>query len=327
MKKMTLSKATGMAKGGAGLPGKALTAADFILPDSEIEELVLRNTRQAFDAEDPKWREVESKEISRRRLGIRAYLRRLLTRGRNVRKRGAVSELYEDFWTNAQTADHVSRQGKRTLAMRWRNRGMLVSPQLLRQVHIAYLMHAIETIRPKRVLEVGCGNANVLFALASRFPEIEFAGVELTAAGVAAAKNMQAETELPQSFAAASPQPPRDLTAHRRVDVRQADARALAFPDRSFDLVYTRLALEQMEEIRNQVMKEVARVAAEALVLIEPWRDFNISGPGRDYIRRQGYFTAKARHLARFGFAVVYASDDIPQKVQMSSGPVVALRK
>ena len=82
-----------------------------------------------------------------------------------------------------------------------------------------------------------------------------------------------------------------------------------------------------MEEIRNQAMEEVARVAAKALVLIEPWRDFNIGGPGRDYIRRQGYFAAKARHLERFGFAVVYASDDIPQKVQFSSGPVVALRK
>lgn len=325
--RMTLSETTGMAKGAAGLRGKALTAADFTLPDSEIEELVLRNVRQALDVEDPKWREVASKEISRKRLGIRTYLRRLLTSGRNVRKRGDVGGLYEEFWTNAQTADHVSRQDNRTLAVRWRDRGMLASPQLLRQVHIAYLMHAIETIRPQRALEVGCGNANVLFALAARFPEIEFAGVELTAAGVAAAKKMQAEPDLPQSFAAASPQPLRDLTAHRRVDVRQGDARALPFPDRSFDLVYTRLALEQMEEIRGRAMKEVARVADKALVLIEPWRDFNIRGPGRDYIRRQGYFAAKARHLARFGFAVVYASDDIPQKVQFSSGPVVALRK
>jgi ubiquinone/menaquinone biosynthesis C-methylase UbiE len=302
--------------------------ADFAIPEAEMEALLARNARQVFvSLSDPAWLKAADADISKRKLGLRTWMRRLLSSGRNARKQGEVRGNYEYFWRNAQTQNHVERQDDRNVAVQWGARGALVSPQLLRQVHLAYFMRAIENLRPQRVLEVGCGNGNVLLTLAARFPETSFTGVELTEAGVAAAKALQAEATLPESMAAASPSPLLDLTAHTRVDVRQGDASKLPFPDQSFDLVYTRLALEQMEAIREEAMREVTRVAKTAVVLLEPWRDFNGSGVGREYIRRQGYFAGRVRDLEAYGFNVIYATEDLPQKVQFSSGPAVALRR
>lgn len=302
--------------------------ADFAISEAEMEALLARNARQVFTSlSDPAWLKAADAGISKRKLGLRIWLARLLSSGRNARKQGEVRGNYEYFWQNAQTQNHVERQDGRSVAVQWGSRGALVSPQLLRQVHLAYFMRAIEKLRPQRVLEVGCGNGNVLLTLAARFPDVSFAGVELTDAGVAAAKALQTEATLPESIAKASPSPLLDLTAHTRVDVRQGDARKLPFPDRSFDLVYTRLALEQMEAIRDEAMREVTRVARTAVVLLEPWRDFNRSGLGRDYIRRQGYFAGRVRDLESYGFDVVFATEDLPQKVQFSSGPAVAIRK
>ena len=118
----------------------------------------------------------------------------------------------------------------------------------------------------------------------------------------------------------------RSIPPHRRVELMVGDARTLPFPDRAFDLVYTRLALEQMEQIREAALREIARLAARAVVLIEPWRDFNQRDPGRAYVRRMGYFAGHVADLRRLGFEVKLSTADIPQKVQFISGPVAAVR-
>ena len=65
------------------------------------------------------------------------------------------------------------------------------------------------------------------------------------------------------------------------VEFRQGNAAALPYPDRSFDVVYTILAVEQMESIREQAMREIVRVARSHVVMIEPLMDSN-----RDPLRR-----------------------------------------
>src|SRR5690606_1356218 len=122
------------------------------------------------------------------------------------------------------------------------------------------LIRLVEHLKPRRVLEVGCGLGIHLILLACRFPEVEFTGVELTAAGHRAARALQAEERLPQHLVAFAPEPLVDLTGFRRVDFRQGNAAALDFPDQRFDLVYTVLALEQMERVRARALAEIARV-------------------------------------------------------------------
>ena len=305
----------------------APTAADFQVPDAEVEALVARSLRQAFTDDDPEWRAIVARAVGTRSLGWRRWLKRLVTQGRNARPQSDVRSGYEQHWNLKPTVEqYVASLDQRIVHARWRGRGMNLAPQALRQVHMLYVLRAIDVVGARRVLEVGCGNGNVILSMAACAPQVAFSGVELTEAGVAAARAVQELPELPTSLVAASPAPVRDAGAHRRVQLQTGDARRLPFPDRAFDLVYTRLALEQMEQIREQALAEIARVADRAVVLVEPWRDFNLADPGRAYVKRMGYFSARSTDLARLGFNVVLATDDVPQKVQFSSGPVVALR-
>ena len=70
-----------------------------------------------------------------------------------------------------------------------------------------------------------------------------------------------------------SPEPLLSRTAHQKITFMQGNAAELPFPDRSFDLVYTVHALEQMDEIAPKALSEIARVAKKRVIFIEPFRD------------------------------------------------------
>jgi SAM-dependent methyltransferase len=302
-------------------------AGSFLLPDAAIEDVLQRYTRKIFDTSSQEWRDERVRHIGMRRLSLRRLLRRLLASGRNARDQAEVRSDYEAHWDAKDALErYVMGQDERMLCVAWRDRGMMVAAQTLRHVHLLCLMRAIEAVEAQSVLEVGSGNGNIILTLAGRFPAVSFSGVELTQSGLAIARALQEQPTLPASFAERSPAPLMDLTAHRRVQLSNGDARELPFPDKSFDLVYTRLALEQMEAIRVQALREVTRVARRAVINIECWRDFNRDGPGRAYVRRQGYFAGRAADLEKHGFRIVLATADLPQKVQFNSGLVVALR-
>lgn len=301
---------------------------EFAVEDALIYTLFAPHIREEFDISDPAWQERAAQEISKRTLGKLQWLRRMIHTGRNTAEQAKVREVYDNHWMLAESLEqYVESLNGRSLAIEWQQRGFIASPQILRQVHILYIMKAIETLGAKKILEVGCGNGNAILTLAARFPQVSFSGVELTASGIKIAHAAQAIPELPPGLANNSPLPARDLSAHQRAELRVGDARALPYSDRSFELVYTRLALEQMEQIREQALSEIFRVADRAVVLVEPWRDYNMSQHARAYIRRAGYFAGRIKHLEKLGFHVVFETKDIPQKVQFVAGPVVALRR
>jgi SAM-dependent methyltransferase len=299
------------------------------VPESKILRIMEGRITETYMSDDPRWRKIRDEAIGNRGLSWRRLLGRLIrAQGRNGRDQAEIRRTYDQHYGATTTVlDWLNALDERTQPVEWRDKGMIVTPQAVRVVHLLYLSQAIKTLKPRRVLEVGCGNGNMLFSLAVTFPDIEFCGVELNTAGVALAHKAQELENLPDSFARVCAAPMRDNTAHRRVSIQAGDARALPFPNRSFDLVYTRLALEQMEQIRPQALSEITRVADSAVALIEPWRDFNKSDPGKAYIRRMGYFNGKSSDLGLYGFTPILVTDDIPQKVQFKAGPVIALRK
>ena len=98
----------------------------------------------------------------------------------------------------------------------------------------------------------------------------------------------------------------------------------MPFDDSSFDLVFSLLALEQMEAIRDAAVAEVARVSARWAVMIEPFTDFNRDPLRRACTEAKGYFSLGTRDLKRFGLEPVFVFDDIPQKITRGAGLVVA---
>lgn len=296
--------------------------------DSEIERIMDGRIVDSFSSTDPVWLAARDHAIGNRSLGWRRLLgRRLKAGGRNGREQLEVRKTYDQHYGATSTVlEWLHDLDQRSVTGEWRDRGLVLTPGALRLAHLLYLARAIAVLRPNRVLEVGCGNGNMLFSLAVMFPGVSFSGVELSEVGVALAHQLQEQESLPASFANACTSAMLDPTAHRRVSVQGADARSIPFADRSFDLVYTRLALEQMEQIRPQVLGQIARISDSAVALIEPWHEFNLVDPARAYIRRTGYFDGKANDLERLGFKVAFVTDDLPQKVQYRVGPVVALR-
>jgi ubiquinone/menaquinone biosynthesis C-methylase UbiE len=186
------------------------------------------------------------------------------------------------------------------------------------------LVRALEWLRPASVAEVGFGYGLNLLLLSMQFPAIRFAGVELTQAGLDKARSLSADPLTPgqlESFAVGAL---RDVTAPGRLDLRQGSADALPLEDKSVDVAVTVLALEQMEQIRDQAIAELSRVARQHVVMIEPFADWNMDGHRREYIRRHDYFAARVADLPRYGLVPLVATADMPNKLSFRAGLVVA---
>lgn len=205
----------------------------------------------------------------------------------------------------------------------WRSEGYLAKGVGVSRVHLLVLMRLVEALRPRVVCEVGSGSGINLFALGARFPEVQFSGLELNEDAVMRARAVQELSELPDAVRAFSPEPPRDLQAHRRIHLAHGNAKALPFPDRSFDLVFTRQALEQMQDVREQAISELRRVTRGHVAMIEAFREWNADGLRRDYIVSHGYFDAWTTDLQRHDLEPVLVFDDLPHKI--SQHPVLVV--
>jgi SAM-dependent methyltransferase len=149
-------------------------------------------------------------------------------------------------------------------------------------------------------------------------------GVELTQSGVEAARAIAELPRLPQIVDEFVPLPLKTTALNGAIEFKCGNARALPFADRSFDIVYTSLALEQMEEIRAQALAEIARVAKRWVIMVEPFRDFNDDALRRSYIKSQDYFSARVADLADYGLKPIVVSADMPHKVTLKPAFVIA---
>ncbi|MEY2426737.1 MAG: hypothetical protein QOI61_2309 [Actinomycetota bacterium] len=132
----------------------------------------------------------------------------------------------------------------------------------------------------RRVLEVGCGEGRQLTAIGSRFPDADLIGLDLP------------DVELMEAW---------DGVASSMV---QASALTLPFADNTFDLV---LAIEVLEHLPDpeQAMREIARVASDAVVLSVPWEPvWRIGNFARGrYVRDLGNTPGHIQHFTRRGIA------------------------
>ena len=239
-----------------------------------------------------------------------------------------VRSSYEETYAKlpfSQTFAPTSSEPKPTLAT-YRGEGLVLRRRAMVRTHLVAMARAIEALKPRRVLEVGAGPGTNMFVLSARFPEIEFTGIELTDEGVAQGNRVIGEPELPKLIADYCPWDEFDREAYRRVVLQQGDATKLAFDDGSFDLVFTRQALEQMEMVREPALREIARVAARDVLLCEPFADFQRSALQRRYVAAKDYFSLASRELPQFGIQPTHVVGEFPQNVVMGVGLVCGSR-
>lgn len=239
---------------------------------------------------------------------------------------GGVFDKWQDCWGNTTRLTDRFLLPQTAIAgppWEWRDKGIVMSRAGGPRARLNALHRVISFLAPTTVLEIGCGDGLNLFALALAMPEIGFSGIELTPAGIRTAKTYQRESSWSPGMRAFAIDP-KDPAAISRIDFRLGSARQLPFPDNSFDLVFSCVALEQMEPIRAEVLGELRRVARNWVVLLEPFRDVNADGLRYRYVTAQNYFAMHFHELPEAGFEPCYASSDFPQKLTLGTLLVVA---
>jgi SAM-dependent methyltransferase len=262
---------------------------------------------------DADWRRYIWKR--RRRLMRDVFRRRWLDpRFPQQRDIAAIRNEYDPVWERGYDA-YCLEPPARPKPWTWRRRRYWANSFGATRFRQVILARVVERLRPRRVLEVGCGNGINLMLLACRFPDIEFVGLELTGAGPAAANRFQAEnTVLPAPMQAFAPLPLVDATGFRRVRFVQGSAADMPFAGDAFDLTITVLALEQMERIRHRAIPEIARVTACYALMLEPFREFNSGGWRLVNRIRRDYFGGRVDDLPHFGLEPEFAIEDYPQE-------------
>jgi SAM-dependent methyltransferase len=239
-----------------------------------------------------------------------------LTRGEWVKAR------YDKYWRRIAPEQFVLGGGSE-IPCRWGERQLIMRFAGLKRTYLFHLYRLINAVAPRNVLEIGCGDGLNTALMASRFPHINFTGLELTNGGIAHCRRLVGDA-LPDALVDFSPEPVLSRTAHRRASIQQGDAARLPYRDGSFDLVVTVLALAQMKHIGQAALGELVRVCNGWVVMIEPFREWNLAGERRRYVDAMGYLAASVADLPQYGLTPVFTTDDLPAKINFGVGMVVA---
>lgn len=239
------------------------------------------------------------------------------------RNPGYVEAVYDLAWDDTFWK-HFQDGGGDTACL-WGPRQFVMGSMGIKRAYLLLIYRIIEKLAPRTVLEVGSGNGLNLLLLANRFPDIRFAGIELSANGVSSAKAM-AVAPLPSYLERFSPQPLLTREAPN-VTFEQASAVQLPYDDNSFDLVLTVQALEQMEAVRSQALSEIARVARRNTVMVEPFKEWNEDGLRRLYIESAGYFRGAICELPQYRLRPIATRADYPMKITIGVPLVVASKE
>lgn len=243
----------------------------------------------------------------------------------SYRTREHVRKSYERIWREFDWPDaNLPGDAQRPTYATWKDETLVLKKGGLNQMVLDRIFAAISAINPASALEVGFGSGINVLALSVMFPEIKFAGIELSAEGFVTAKSVQDEDDLPDVIAAYCPREVKDGAAHKGIEFQQGDAANLPFDDNQFDVIFTRLALEQMELIRDDVLKGIQRVAKRAVILVEPFADYNQSDHLRLAKKAKNHFSLSVGELANYGLRPRARFASWPQKVSEGIGIVVA---
>lgn len=183
-----------------------------------------------------------------------------------------------------------------------------------------------------RVLEVGSGCGLNLAYLAARHPTGLFVGAELTLSGATRTALWGAIEDGEFRRWISSNGLGDDAGSVRvnpgRLSAIRSNSLPLPFRAETFDVVFSRLALEQMIDCYLPVIVEVHRVLRSGglFVAIEPFRDFqNLRQYARLWLRN--YFRAPISVLTNVGFEIVEVCRDIAHQQKWVAGAVVARRR
>lgn len=221
----------------------------------------------------------------------------------------------EESWRNGYSRYDLAGAPRRASPWKWRDERLLVDEDGVARMRAAIIGSIIERLKPRRVLDVGCGDGIYPFLLAGAFPEVSFAGIELTETGHKAALALQEMPALPDHIVNYSLREHVDRQAFKRIEFTYGDACAMPYRTGEFDLVFTVAAIAQMEAVKDAALKEISRVTGGHLLTFEMFGDANRNLWRRMSVASRGFFREPIDALRPYQLEPLWATVDFPQDV------------
>ncbi len=220
-----------------------------------------------------------------------------LLRGRQ-RTEDFVKEEYKEVWGEYQKDLYNFTLGYGFVELN----GRIVFQTALedRRLQLEEFAKIIKSTQPKTVLEMGAGSGLNLICLAILFPDVRFTGLELTRKGHEAFEAMVANPPIKviQYLTGVS------TIKIPKINFIVRSMLELPFEDKTFDLTYSSMAIEQIPKDYKQVFKEAKRVTRDWCVFYEGFEDFQ-NFFQKMYRRKVDYFRGNTATLRRIGFKII----------------------
>lgn len=199
------------------------------------------------------------------------------------------------------------------------------SGAIARRIFQYYTYEIIKKKNLKNVLEIGSGNGINLCLLASYFENTSFQGIDISSEGINQS-NILLKSDLSDNFFDGMPIKPATKKL-KNIKFSIGDASSLKFENHNFDLVFSILALEQMDHIKENVIKEMIRVSSKYILFIEPFIDYNQTFLKKLHHRGSSYFSHRVEDLKKYNLKIIDIYSDHPNKITLGVCAVLCEKK
>lgn len=188
---------------------------------------------------------------------------------------------------------------------KYQNDVFLSPGNLTQEIFQSLIISEIKKKKFTSILEVGCGIGLNIFNLAKQFPSINFTGIDISDEAINFCKKNN-------NF--------------KNVEFIKENAAKINFKDNYFDMTYTVLALEQMQQIQKEVIKKITQITKDRIILIEPFRDVNQNFIEYIHTKNSDYFNLNYNDLLKYDLEINNVEYDFPQRIGLSAA-FVCLKK
>lgn len=240
----------------------------------------------------------------------------------NKRDLNYVADVYDDVYS-LNNEGWVRRQNNRRVEIFYHGQTFIADGWYLIKLHNELMLRVIKKLAARSVLEVGSGRGNNILSMSLRDSSLKFTGIEYSGKGVANSYQLMQEPPRQIIPLIDSTYPENIKQLRERITFVENNAFAMPFADKSFDLSFTNLVLEQMPHQFHQALKEMRRVTKKYCVFLEPFKEAN-NPAGRIHLKRKDYFRFSYKRFAEHGLKPVCFYTNYPQKVKFQTGLLVA---
>lgn len=237
------------------------------------------------------------------------------------RTQGLVHEQYSESWS---TAVGVLPQQQYKAGLMWLGNELVIRRGIdYLKYTIEELARAIHALQPESIVEFGSGDGFILICLAIICPEVRsFKGIDLTKEGIQVSKENLIKPMF-EELSYVTGETAETIKTRLRgsnIDFVEGDMLKSALPDGSCDLIFSRVALEQLPKDYLQAMKEARRITRKYAIFVEEFYEAQRNIFQRVHLKNSDYFRAPVSSIQKAGFELIRFERVALSKIKFSLG-------